>query len=246
VHHVLIYVDTTGRAQELDDQDKEPGYETSGTGPGFIPAVTLGGFAPGTKYYRLPEDWGYYVPKGGQIVMEVHYHKTGRPEKDRTALGLYYSKVPVKKRVNIQPIINLHFTIPPGESRYQVEAQRRIREDITLLAVFPHMHLLAKEARLDAITDDGSTNLIQVKEWDFYWQEPYLYSWPMTIKAGTRLKFTVWYDNSTNNTRNPNFPPKEVKFGGQTSDEMCLCYIAFIKNNEDLTKNVEEDKWEQK
>ncbi len=240
VHHVLVYVDTSGRAKELDDEDPEPGYTTYGTGPGFLPAVTLGGFAPGTKYYRLPEEWGYWIPKGGQIVIEVHYNKSGKPETDRTSIGLYFSKKTVKKMVKISPIINLGFAIPPGESNYKVEATRKINSDITLLAIFPHMHLLAKEARLDATSGKGENkNLIEIKEWDFYWQEPYLLSEPIRFEPGTRFIYTAIYDNSTNNARNPHSSPKTVRFGGQTTDEMCLCYIAYILNDEDLTKEEE-------
>jgi hypothetical protein len=41
------------------------------------------------------------------------------------------------------------------------------------------------------------------------------------------LKLTAYYDNSTDNPRNPNNPPKPVKYGEQTTDEMSLGIVGF-------------------
>ncbi|MEM9659628.1 MAG: redoxin domain-containing protein, partial [Planctomycetota bacterium] len=47
VHHVILYVDTSGKARELDAADPGPGYTRFGD-VGFEPASGLGGWAPGT------------------------------------------------------------------------------------------------------------------------------------------------------------------------------------------------------
>ena len=44
----------------------------------------IGGWAPGQMATQLPEGTGYYLPKGADVVIQMHYHRTGKAEKDRT------------------------------------------------------------------------------------------------------------------------------------------------------------------
>ena len=41
---------------------------------------------------HLPEGTGYLLPKGADVVLQLHYHRTGRVEKDRTTMGIYFAK----------------------------------------------------------------------------------------------------------------------------------------------------------
>ncbi len=40
------------------------------------------------------------LPKGADILIQVHYHKTGKPETDTTAVGLYLSNKPLPREVH--------------------------------------------------------------------------------------------------------------------------------------------------
>jgi hypothetical protein len=42
------------------------------------------------------------------------------------------------------------------------------------------------------------------------------------------------YDNTTENFRNPNVPPKPVSWGEATTDEMCIAFLAYTVDGEDL------------
>jgi hypothetical protein len=55
----------------------------------------------------------------------------------------------------------------------------------------------------------------------------YEYSEPKSIRRGSTLKYTAWYDNSENNPANPD-PKKAVHWGNQTFDEMHLGYVEFV------------------
>src|SRR5207302_8165251 len=92
VHHVLAYLDLSGRARDLDAQDPGPGYTnpTPGSGPGFFPVLIFAGWAPGNETRPLPPGVGALLPKGADIVLEVHYHRDGKPEKDQSQVGLYF------------------------------------------------------------------------------------------------------------------------------------------------------------
>ncbi len=94
LHHTLNFVDLTGKGRKLeqaerdrpkadDEQDHGPGY-TVQMGVGFNPQGVLGGWAPGQLAHKLPDGYGWRLPKGADVVLQVHYHRTGRVEKDRT------------------------------------------------------------------------------------------------------------------------------------------------------------------
>src|SRR6185503_10939696 len=97
------------------EADPGPGYTSGGGGIGFSPKLGgLGGWAPGNEPRLLEDGTGIFLPKGVDIVLQVHYHKTGKPEVDRTQIGLYYSKKPVDKRMRVAPIVYLPLRIPPN------------------------------------------------------------------------------------------------------------------------------------
>ncbi|HEX5241965.1 MAG TPA: hypothetical protein VFW23_01795, partial [Tepidisphaeraceae bacterium] len=58
--------------------------------------------------------------------------------------------------------------------------------------------------------------------------EQYQYKKPINIPSGTQVTMRFRYDNSAANPRNPTVPPREVKFGEQTSDEMALVFFQIL------------------
>lgn len=234
VHHILVYIDTSGEARKKDGKDGKPGYESFG-GPGFGPAGTLGGWAPGLQPLSMPHGDGMWLPKGADIVLQVHYHKDGKAESDLSEVGLKFATSPVDKRVRWQSIGNVLMTLPAGEKRAEVTADMTLSTPLTLLDVIPHMHLLGHDMEVVATLPNGSKReLIHVDNYDFNWQTRYTYKAPIKLPAGTHVSLVAHYDNSSANTHNPNTPPKTVHFGEQTTDEMCFAFFSFTKDNEHL------------
>lgn len=228
VHHVIVYCDTSGTARRLDAADAGPGYKAFGW-PGFIPAGMLGGWAPGFSPQKLPEGSGYRLPKGSDIVLQIHYYRTGKPERDRTRVGLYFAKSPNPQPVGIAWLINPFFSIPAGAERHEVRAYWIAPRDVDVVAITPHMHLLGREIKVDAYTPDGKTILmIWIKDWDFKWQDTYHYKTPVRLPKGTRVEVRAYYDNSEKNPNNPSRPPKVVTWGEKTTDEMCLVFLHIL------------------
>jgi hypothetical protein len=242
VHHVLVFVDTSGKARELEQKaqadekrteegDGGPGY-SSAMGVGFLPRGGLGGWAPGQMARYLPEGSGHRLPKGSDVVLQVHYHRDGRQEKDRTRLGLYFAKKPVTKP--FQTIVvgggrgrNVFFTIPAGAAHHRVNGSIYVDSDCTIYTVMPHMHLVGKEIQVTMTPPDGTAQtLVAIKDWNYNWQETYIFKEPIKVKAGTRFDIEAYYDNSDQNPNNPNHPPKIVFFGEQTTNEMCFGFIG--------------------
>ncbi|WP_165075292.1 monooxygenase [Paludisphaera rhizosphaerae] len=244
VHHVLAAFDTRGRARKLDEADPTPGYSVSGGGYRIFPEGELDGWAPGKSPHRLADGVARYLPAGSDVLLQVHYHKSGKPEEDATAIGLYFAKAPVEKQLRaggvLPPFRPLTFkpdlTIPAGADRHEVRGSMTLRSDIHVVAVIPHMHWLGRDFLLTAALPDGSkTTLIRIDHWDFNWQSTYDLAAPLPLPKGTRLEMLAHFDNSESNPSNPTSPPKEVRWGEQTTDEMCIGFIHYTRDDEHLT-----------
>ncbi|KAF0242207.1 MAG: hypothetical protein FD180_4035 [Planctomycetota bacterium] len=243
VHHVLAYIDTSGTARKLDEQADGIGYPGEGTWPGFIPTGEMGGWAPGDMPYVLPDGIGRKLKKGADVVLQIHYNRCGTPQKDKTRLGIYFSKKPVKQQIRWAEMVNASFEIPPGAERHEVKAGWSFTKDVTIHVVSPHQHLLGKSAKMVARFPDGKEQtVIEIDDWDFKWQDAYMPKEPLKLPKGSKILYTAIYDNSEKNPRNPNRPPKAVYWGEKTSDEMCLGYVGYVEDKEDLTKVKKKNK----
>ena len=254
VHHVIAYIDTNGASQALDDKDPGPGYTSFG-GPGFsvtnVNAATLGGWAPGSRPIQLPDGIAYSLPAASRVVLQVHYHPHDTsPKPDRTEIGIYYAKSKPKQLLRILPLINDSFTIPPNDPNYLVTASLPIAMPVPthLWLIAPHMHLLGRKMSVNAGFPNGTFGcLININDWDFNWQGMYRFKDAVALPVGTRLSLGAYYDNSTDNWRNPNNPPKPVTWGESTTDEMCISFLGITIDSENLTAGKTADvTWLQK
>ena len=242
VHHILAAFDTLGRARKLDEADPKPGYATFG-GFGLVPNGGLSGWAPGKAPRHLPDGVGRYLPAGADVLIQVHYHKSGKAEEDATAMGLYFARKPIDKLVRggmvVPPRGRFAFRpdlkIPAGDANYEVRGTLTVAEDSHLLAVVPHMHWLGKDFLLTATRPDGSkATLIKVDRWDFNWQDTYEFESMIPLPAGTKVDMLAHFDNSAGNPANPSNPPKDARWGEQTTDEMCIGFLQTTLDDQHL------------
>jgi mono/diheme cytochrome c family protein len=242
VHHVLSYVDVTGKARERDEKEPGPGYSCF-SGPGVETHGDLGGWAPGNEPSRLPDGVGRSLPKGADVVMQVHYHPSGKPEKDRTRIGLYFSRKPVKQTLHWVAALDPVMYLPPGPSNTEIKADWTANTDLTAYAVTPHMHMLGRDMAIQLTLPNGQVQkLVKVPNWDFGWQNTYYFEKPIEVPKGAKLEIVAHYDNSSKNPRNPSRDkPKPVFWGEATTDEMCIGFLAVVKKGQDLTKPGEVD-----
>jgi hypothetical protein len=249
VHHILGAFDTTGRAVEMDKAAPGPGYPTFGgfgtttTGLPFLPSGGLAGWAPGKAPRPLPEGVGRYLPAGADVLLQVHYHKSGKVEPDSTSIGLYFAKGPIDKLVRgaivIPPRPSMlsrpELKIPADDANYRVAGTFTVAYDAHAIAVIPHMHWLGKDFLLSATRPDGSkSTLIKVDRWDFNWQDTYEFNAPLALPQGTKLEMLAHFDNSASNPVNPNKPPAVVTWGEETTNEMCIGFLQLTRDDEHL------------
>ncbi len=93
---------------------------------------------------------------------------------------------------------------------------------------------------IDAAVEAGTRYRAEVPA-RFSWQNTYSFEQPLEVPEGSVLHVLAHYDNSAGNPRNPNRPPKLVKWGEGTTDEMCIGFLAVTKKGQDLTRPGEKD-----
>ena len=70
--------------------------------------------------------------------------------------------------------------------------------------------------------------LVWIRNWDFRWQDTYVYREPVFLPKGSRIDAVFHFDNSASNPFNPSSPPIRVGEGWRTVDEMCLFYFTVV------------------
>jgi hypothetical protein len=227
VHHACFYLDLAGEGRRLDAGDPLFGYGGGG-GPGFVPQGSLRSWLPGFLPQRLPNNSGRLVRRNSDLVLEIHYQLSGKPERDRSQVGIFYAPPQSRQLVTEIQVLNLELDIPAGAARHRHCASYTLPVDTVLLDTAPHMHLLGREMRAMATLPDGKVEpLIWIKDWNFNWQGQYIYTVPVKLPRGTRIDVEAFYDNSAANPLNPHSPPQRVRWGEQTRDEMGICHFQL-------------------
>jgi len=182
-------------------------------------------YAPGSSPDQWPEGMAKFIPRGSDLVFQMHYTTNGRAASDRTSIGLVFAKRAPAQRVLTLQLTNDRFVIPPRDPDYRAEVHGTLPNDATLLSFFPHMHLRGKRFEYNIIQPDGKIieTLLRVN-YNFYWQLSYRLAQPRFLKAGTELQAVAWFDNSKNNPHNPD-PNAAVTWGDQTYDEMMVGFF---------------------
>lgn len=239
VHHMRAIVRPPGSdwmknavpGVAYEQGDKELGQQGEGTD-------LLGKFNPGLGAQDFSEyDSAKFIPKGSDIVFNMHYTATGKPETDRSRLGLVFLKKgqPAPKYryfVNEGPnAINL--AIPAGEPHAEVVSEMTAQADTQVVYMQPHMHLRGVDYEVQLIYP-GSTQpeTVMKTKWDFNWQIGFDLVKPIPIPKGTRIIGIAHFDNSAGNKWNPD-PTKLIVWGPQNWDEMQNCFMGFLIDPKD-------------
>ena len=188
----------------------------------------LGAWAAGTDPMIFPEGTGRLLPRGSNLIADMHYHPTGELERDSTRIGLHFADEPPAKELTNIWIMDTGFKIPAGAENHQVSASAKFWQDGKILGFAPHMHYRGKDFTYTAQYPDGRSEvLLRVDDYDFNWQTNYVLEEPISIPAGTVVEAVAHYDNSAANPDNPD-PTIDVTFGDESYDEMMIGFVDFI------------------
>jgi hypothetical protein len=235
VHHINVYVLRPGPngllpalpgSAELDEKLGKALFEDpSADKMRDIPE--LASYTPGDQLFELRPGMAKRIPKGSQLVFELHYVPNGKAQSDRSCIGLMYGKEPPRHEVFGGLAVNWAFLIPPRASNHQVTATATFDQDSVLLSMSPHMHLRGKSFTFTLVPPNGKREtLLSVPRYDFNWQNNYILAEPKRVPKGSKLECVAHYDNSPANPNNPN-PLAFVIWGDQSWNEMMLGYFDY-------------------
>jgi mono/diheme cytochrome c family protein len=222
VRGLLLSIDESGGLRQTD------GWKQGIAGMEMPEDVTPG--AAGLIYWtpasqalkpRAGESWT--VKPGSNLLLTAHLKTTGKKLALQFQIGLYYEpkatsgsgRATVLRLAHRGPI-----EIPAGVSSIELEDSYKLAQPVSITAIYPRAHFLARSFDAYATTPGGKQVwLLSVPKWDVDWVEVYQYRRPVMLPRGSVIHWKVSYDNSAENPHNPSDPPIAMHGGIGAADE---------------------------
>lgn len=241
IHHVNLRLDRSSSSRELDAEDPLPGYEGPIGVNARYPDGYFLGWTPGQQPTRAAPGMAWRLAPGTDLVLQLHLRKTGKPERVQPSIAFYFTdiaptRLPLAMRLGKQNI-----DIAPGATAVARDSYR-LPVSVELHAIHPHAHYRARTVKAVASLPDGTIRpLIEIDDWDFNWQDIYRYTTPVMLPRGTVITSEFTYDNTADNPRNPDSPPRRVRFGQNSSDEMGDLWLQVLPASDRERAELYED-----
>jgi tetratricopeptide (TPR) repeat protein len=242
IHHATMWIDRTATSRRIDTETAEPGY------PSMDPRTAAEdpdgqflGWTPGTVPFAGRPGIAWRLDPGTDLVLQLHMLPSGKPETLRCEVGFYFVDQPPERLPFILRLGSKTLDIPPGADDYTVEDSYRLPVDVEALAVRPHAHYLGRRMEVWATPPGGERRWLLRMDWDFNWQEEYHYREPVPLPAGTTVAMRYVYDNSADNPLNPHHPPRRVRYGPSSSDEMGDLWLQVLPAGPEQRRALAED-----
>ena len=253
VHHILGYTLTPQQAaarpagEENGTAAEQPGQQSpqarqlqqacstpegaqrirSRVSGGASGGLSIGGYVPGSAPLKMPDDSGVLLTKDSTFRFQLHYTTSGKPARDVTRVGLYFSTEPPKSVFRMMVLLDPCLTIPANNKAYTASMSRIIDRDMDVYNLTPHSHYRGVASDFIAEYPDGTKEtLLSVPKYDFNWQTTYSFATPKRLPKGTRLTHSTTYDNSALNKANPD-PSIVVHWGEQSWEEMLYGAVSY-------------------
>ncbi len=208
----------------------------------YLPGgVSAAGYPAGIGGWKLNR-------RGAFLMRDIHYGPSPVDAEDQSYFNVFFTDDPPVRPTEEMQLGTLGISeiipplvIPPNIVK-TFTTKTVVQEDISLLTINPHMHLLGKSFEAFAATPDGRTiPLIRIPRWNFHWQ--YFYTFPKMLKIprGSTIAAIGVYDNTANNPHNPFSPPREVigtNGSMRATDEMfqlIMKYVPYQPGDENIS-----------
>ena len=219
-----------------------------GSYPPMTPSVC--NYLPGAQFSFYPKEIGGYriTRKGAFYLNDLHFGPTPYESYDSSYFRIYYGATPPKRPVSEFQIGTLG--LAPVEPKLVIPANEKktfhitftVPQDISVISIVPHMHLIGKSYWAYAIKPSGDTiRLIRIPQWDFRWQYFYQPKHLLRIPMGSTIYVEGAYDNTADNPNNPFSPPRlimERNGSMRTTDEMfqlIITYVPYQRGDESIS-----------
>jgi mono/diheme cytochrome c family protein len=219
-----------------------------GTWPALVPSAI--NYLPGMAPVQYPEGIGglHLSAQGAFLLNTLHYGPSSRDTSDRSHFNLYFAprapERPLRElflgstHTHIEPPLHLE----PGDVR-TFHTELELQEDISVLSINPHMHLLGTRFLAYAVTLAKDTvPLVRINDWDFRWQYTYTFPHMIPMNSGTVIHVEGTFDNSADNPQQAFDPPRAITGTDsklmRTTDEMLQFFVSYVdyrKGDEAIT-----------
>lgn len=257
VHHVFAVIvdpENVHIFEDADGADGKPGFPCLGAPSpegALVPPRTLTVWAPGISAGELPEGTGVRIDPGSKIAMQMHYNTINtEPMPDQSSIEVRYVDGVDREAITVfyldvgwyppggmpipayDPNVTHQYT---GDLAWPLSFSGAdkiglsIDEPVAMHSVFMHQHVLGKSASIELLRNDGTeVTLVDIRDWDFDWQDEYVFEEEVIIEPGERLRLTCTWDNSPEKQQfidGKQIEPRYTEFGEGTLDEMCVNYF---------------------
>jgi len=228
VHHALRFLDITGESRRRDQLDPGPGFAAEKLTFGSVSGGSLGAYTPGGLQQPYPEGMGKLVTKTSDFVVQMHFNPIGKEVTEQSQVGFWFMKERPKQSVLLMPLATWHLDLPAGEKDIKVEQKIVLPADVDLFGIIPHAHFLGRECEVRVKDPEGKEILlVRIADWNFALQEHYRYRQPIHLPKGSEFHLVWTFDNSASNPRNPWSPPRRMKWGELSTDEMGVAFLEM-------------------
>ena len=229
---------------DVDGSTRET-YETlalandDGSFPTLTPSV--GNYLPGVLPAIYPEGIGSYKVnrKSAFLIKNMHYGPSPIDAYDRSCYNVFFADGPPKRPIRewMLGTLGISEVVPPlvvaPDTVMKVETSFTVPQDVSLLTINPHMHLIGRSFKAWATTPAGEEiPLVSIPKWDFRWQYFYTFHQMLKIPKGSIIHAEGVYDNTLDNPNNPYDPPRAVvepvNRDMKTTDEMFQFIITWL------------------
>lgn len=193
---------------------------TDGTFPcdgGTMGLALVAATAVGTPDFALPEGVAIKLSAGQKLLLNIHLlDASASPMSGHSGVAV--------RTVGATPVLHeaeavlagktAGLTVPPGMSTQSGHCT--MAADVTLFAVFPHMHKLGTHMTVTAAPANGMPTTLSDRPYAFGNQFIYPLSPTAALRSGDVVTVDCSYDNPG---------PQTVVFGQSTRDEMCFAAL---------------------
>jgi len=178
---------------------------------GWRPAGVLGVLGVANSTFRIPDGFHFEVPQDHEIDFELRFRPTGINKTFTATLDA--ELVPdqqTSRALHLIPLSIRSWRVKAGESgTLEQRWVSPIDIDVPLISV-----RAGRRIRGVSLSVDGES-VFEISDWDPHWQQTWKTS-NLRVAKGTQVVATFRVDNSQENPRNPETPPRDIQFGRRT------------------------------
>lgn len=227
VHHAVVAVDRSRSCRQRDALDAEPGFAGMDLSGAEAPDGHFLAWTPGKQPRRAPAGQAFRIHGGSDLVLQLHLVPTGKTERVQPRIALWFTDVPTS--VEFAPLVlyDDRIEVPAGAHDVVVQDHLVVPADLRIHAIYPHAHRIGSWMDATLVLPDGTRKLLyRIDNWDFDWQDDHRFREPVRVAAGTRIEARWAFDNRSSNPSNPYAPPRTIRFGPSSDDEMATLSLT--------------------